>query len=270
VAALELTVRSQPSRPPIVVLGASNVSRGLVRLAAITRARTGGPADLFVAAGHGRSYGVNSRVALRRLPSILGCGLWRALDREQAARGEPTAPLALVTDIGNDLLYGFAVDQVAAWVRETVQRLADRGATIAITRLPLASIAGVGPFRYRALRTCYVPGCRLTLDEMKSAAQRLDEAVVAIAGDFGAIVVEQPGDWYGVDAIHVRRRRLDDFWWRVCGVWGVPEAVAPGMPTFRDWARLGSQSAEVRSLGQVMRFTPQPVVQRPGLRLWLY
>ncbi|MCE9629412.1 MAG: hypothetical protein K8S94_01650 [Planctomycetia bacterium] len=260
----------QPSRPPIVVLGASNVSRGLVRLAAISRARTGGAADLFVAAGHGRSYGVNSRVALRRLPSILGCGLWRGLDRERAATGESTAPLAVVTDIGNDLLYGFAVDQVAAWVRESVRRLVDHGAMIAITRLPLASIAGVGPFRYRALRTCYVPGCRLTLDDMKSTAERLDDAVVAIAGDFGATLVEQPGDWYGLDAIHVRRRRLDDFWHRVCGAWGLPEVAAPARPSFRDWARLGTKSAEVRSVARVMRFTPQPVVQRPDLRLWLY
>ncbi len=264
-APLELNVR-----PQLVVLGASNVSRGLARLAAITRARTGGSADLFVAAGHGRSYGVNSRVALRRLPSILGCGLWRALDRERATKVEPAPPLALVTDIGNDLLYGFAVDQVAAWVRESVRRLADRGATIAITRLPLASIGGVGRVRYRALRTCYVPGCRLALDEMKVAAGRLDAAVVAIADDVGAIVVEQPGEWYGLDAIHVRRRRLDDFWHGVCGAWGWPEGVSPAGPSFLDWALLGSQAAEVRSVARVMRFTPQPVVQRPDLRLWLY
>ena len=59
----------------IVVLGASNVSRGLARLAAVARARQPGPVDLFVAAGHGRSYGANSRVLMRRLPSILWSGL---------------------------------------------------------------------------------------------------------------------------------------------------------------------------------------------------
>ena len=65
-AALELTGRRRA-----VVLGASNVSRGLARLATVARARAGGPMDLFVAAGHGRGYGVSSRVWLRRLPSIL-------------------------------------------------------------------------------------------------------------------------------------------------------------------------------------------------------
>jgi len=265
VAPLELNPAGR-SAEAVVVLGASNVSRGLCRLSAVVRARSGGTADLFVAAGHGRSYGVNSRVALRRLPSILGCGLWRGLDREHAG---DSPPLALVTDIGNDLLYGFAVDQVAAWVRESVRRLVDRGATIVITRLPLASIERVGAARYRALRTCYVPGCRLALDEMKSAARRLDEAVIAIAGDHAATVIEQPGEWYGLDAIHVRRRRLDDLWQRACDAWGLPEVV-PSRLSLSDWVGLGTRAAEVRSLARRMRFTPQPVVQRPDLRLWLY
>jgi hypothetical protein len=273
-AAVELKVEWQPTTTPIVVpivvLGASNVSRGLARLAAIARARSGGLADLFVTAGHGRSYGASSRVAMRRLPSILASGLWRALDRERATAGGPPAPHALVTDIGNDLLYGFSVDQVAAWVREAVRRLADRGGRIAITRLPLESIERVGRARYRALRTFYVPSCRLTLADLKSAARRLDDAVVAIAEEQAATIITQPGEWYGLDAIHVRRRRLDDLVHRACDAWGLPQAAAPARPSFGDWVRLGSQAAEVRSVARVVRFTPQPVVQRPDLRLWLY
>ena len=57
-----------PAMTAVAVLGASNVSRGLSRLVATLAARPGGPADLFVAAGHGRSYGANSRVWMRRLP----------------------------------------------------------------------------------------------------------------------------------------------------------------------------------------------------------
>ena len=95
-----------------VVLGASNVSRGLARLTAAVRARAGtraaAPADLFVAAGHGRGYAVTSRVGVRRLPSILASGLWRALDRERVS-----APAALVMDVGNELLYGLGVAAVA-------------------------------------------------------------------------------------------------------------------------------------------------------------
>lgn len=253
----------------VVVLGASNVSRGLARLAAITTARLPGPLDLFVAAGHGRSYGANSRVFLRRLPSILRCGLWRALDRERIGDGRPVR--ALVTDIGNDLLYGFPVEQVTAWVAESLARLNARGARVAVTRLPLASVARVGPLRYRALRTLYVPGCPLSLDALQDAVIRLDAAVTAVAVEQGATVLEQPSDWYGLDAIHVRRRRLDALWHRACDAWGCGPAGRGTPPGLGRWTMLGSRAAEVRSLADVPLFTPQPAYRaRDRLRAWLY
>lgn len=261
----------------MVVLGASNVSRGLARLTGHVAARTMG-ADLFVAAGHGRSYGANSRVWMRRLPSILWCGLWRALDREglvagRCGRAAPERPvLGLVTDVGNDLLYGFAVDQVAAWVRESLRRLADRGARTAVTRLPLASIDGVGPVRYRALRTLFVPGCERSLQQIKDAAAELDEQLVGIAAEVGATVIEQPGVWYGIDALHIRRRHLDTLWNNACDAWGLPSGRRPlRSPSVARWLAVGTKGAEVRSLAGVMRFTPQPVMPGSnGPRLWLY
>jgi hypothetical protein len=253
----------------VVVLGASNVSRGLARLAAVAKARQQGPIDLFVAAGHGRSYGANSRVFMRRLPSILWSGLWRAVDREGVGGGRPVQ--ALVTDIGNDLLYGFSVEQVAEWVRESLARLSARGATIAITRLPLASVAQVGPLQYRALRTLYVPGCPLSLDALKDAVTRLDAEVVAAAAEHGAAVLDQPGEWYGLDAMHVRRGCLDRLWHRACDVWGCGPAASGDCAGLVEWARLGSRAAEVRSLAHVPRFTRQPVYRgRDRLRVWLY
>jgi len=254
------------SRPRVVVLGASNVSRGLARLVATVESRSPG-ADLFVAAGHGRGYGVNTRVAARRLPSILGSGLWRGLDRQ----GGEQPPVALVTDVGNELLYGFPAERIASWVRESVRRLADRGATIAITRLPMAGIATVCAVRYRALRTFFVPGCPLSLAELKEAATRLDADLQTIAADFGAQVIEQPAHWYGFDTLHVRRRHLDDLWQAALNAWDFPSAQSSAKSSTTDWLKIGTKAAEVRSLGGVMRFTQQPVLPlRSGGMLSLY
>lgn len=249
----------------VVVLGASNVSRGLARLSAIVRARATAPVSLFVAAGHGRGYGVNTRVAWRRLPSILDCGLWRALDRERIER-----PMVVVTDVGNELLYGLGVTAVAGAVREATHRLSARGGRLVITGLPLAAIAGVGPGRYRLMRMVYVPGCQRALDELKEAAQWLDDELRALAADTGAVFLEQPGGWYGFDAIHLKRSRLDELWQRVCDAWGLPCTTASPRATWSDWAAIGSRGAEVRSLARAMRFTPQPVVTRHDLRVWMY
>ncbi|MFM9058486.1 MAG: hypothetical protein ACKOSQ_05125 [Planctomycetaceae bacterium] len=260
-AALELTGRRRA-----VVLGASNVSRGLARLAAVVRARAGASADLFVAAGHGRGYGVSSRVWLRRLPSILASGLWDALDGEAAA----ASPGALVTDVGNEILYGFSADQVAAWVGEGVRRLAEHGCRIAITGLPLASVAGVGAVRLRLLKTVFVPGCRFTLAELKDAVARLDDRVRDVAREFGATVIEQPGAWYGLDAIHVRRRHLDDVWHAACDAWGWERAPSAPRATLGDWATLHTRAAEVRAIGRIMLHARQPAVDTAQLRVWLH
>lgn len=262
-AAVELT---GPRRTTVVVLGASNVSRGLARLAAVARERTPGPVDLVVAAGHGRSYGVNSRVGMRRLPSILGSGLWRALERDDAA----PRPVALLTDIGNDLLYGFPSRLVADWVGECLRRLSNLGTRTAITRLPLASVATVGPGRYRAFRSLFVPGCRLSLAAIKEATAELDADLASLASEHAATLIDQPGDWYGLDPIHPRRRHLSDLFHTVGDAWGLPQGRRRGGAGWRDWAVLGSRAAEIRSLARRVRFTPQPVVARGDLRVWMY
>ena len=263
-AALELSGVG-PGADRFVVLGASNVSRGLSRLTAALRARGPQPVDLFVAAGHGRGYGVNTRVAVRRLPAILTSGLWRALDRERVDR-----PATLVTDVGNELLYGLGVSAVATAVREAVARLADRGGRIVITGLPLAGIAGVGSVRYRLLRTLFVPGCLLSLAAIKDASRWLDDELRAIAADTGATFLEQPGEWYGFDALHVRRRHLDTLWQRVGDAWGLPAVALQPQPSLTEWAVMGSRAAEVRSLAGRTLLTRQPAFERGGLRVWMY
>ena len=93
-----MPVGSRVARPVVVAIGASNLSRGLPRLVAAVRRRTIA-ADLLAVAGHGRSYGAASRVDWRRLPAVLRCGLWRAVERLDPAGERPL--WGVITDIGN-------------------------------------------------------------------------------------------------------------------------------------------------------------------------
>ena len=68
----------------------------------------------------------------------------------RGAVSENSQRLAVITDIGNDLLYGFSVEQLALWIEEVIHRLHQQGNSISLLRkLPVESIQSVGPFRFQ-------------------------------------------------------------------------------------------------------------------------
>lgn len=264
-------------RDVAVVIGASNVSRGLGRLIDVFVTRHSRPLDLFVTAGHGRSYGVTSLIGPRSLPSIIGCGLWRDLD-SYLATNPGTRISAIITDVGNDLIYGFPPETVSQWVREVARRLRERNAKLAIVRLPLASVARASRIRYLALRTVFSPWLRLNFTQMKEAAAQLDQNLQDIAREFGAEIIDQPGHWYGLDVIHIRLGKIHELWHAVCGAWGLqPPLSGPVSRTLKlsELLSLYLKAAEKRTLFGVRLETPQPCYQfqwseNKDVRLWMH
>ncbi|MEN1681647.1 MAG: hypothetical protein AAGJ46_18855 [Planctomycetota bacterium] len=191
----------------VVVLGASNVSVGLPQLVATAQSLGHGPADILLAMGHGRSYGQWSSVPGRALPGILQCGLWEAL-----AEREPLPTTALLTDIGNDLFYRVEPEILAGWVAECVDRLADAGADVAVTGLPLPEVTGLGPVRYRIFRTIFFPAWGQTLTHLSAVASQVNEAVKQHASNQGARHTPLRSEWYGFDPIHIKPWRFKEVW----------------------------------------------------------
>jgi len=261
-------------RDVAVVIGASNVSRGFSRLVEVIGSHEISPLDLFVTAGHGRSYGVTSSIGVRSLPSILACGLWRDLESQLAGRFERKI-LGMVTDVGNDLIYGYPPETVAEWVREVVRRLSDRNAKVTMVRLPLASLAKASPIQYMAIRSFFAPWLKLNFEEMKAAAQRLDSYLASIANEFGASQIEQPGEWYGLDAIHIRRRQIHELWHLGCQSWGL--GFRGNSWTLRPGEKLALHAAGAyeRSVLGIKLETPQPILKfspstERDIRIWLH
>ncbi len=92
-----------------VLLGASNLTRGISTVVETAQIVCQRPLEILAAAGLGRSYGIDSRVLGRTLPGIVHCGLWNTLSQKR-----PIPTYALITDIGNDILYSVEVSQIAA------------------------------------------------------------------------------------------------------------------------------------------------------------
>ncbi len=250
----------------VVILGASNVTRGAAALVGAAGCALACPVEFLIARGHGRSYGAPSRVLWRGLPAIVECGLWAALDR-----GPPRPTYALVTDIGNDVMYGASVDEIAAWARACLERLAAHGARTVLSLLPMESLSRLRPWQFRAMRSLLFPGRRMSFGQALDTARRLDERLRSVAGELDVSVFEPPGDWYGLDPIHPCRWRLGRVWRTMLAPW----TDAP--PRFRTrprpglWLRVAGLTPERWSLAGLSRGRPQPSARlRDGSTLSFY
>ena len=235
----------------VVLLGASNLKVGFSCALSRLRGGTAGPVEILAALGHGRSYGSWSRFAwVRSLPGIVHCGLWKELERR------PDLPtMALLTDVGNDILYGFPVPTIAEWVETCLGRLARRRSEMILALLPLATLEKISPIRYHLIRQIFFPGRRAApWSAVLESARELNERLRWLALDHGARLVEPSPSWYGFDPIHVRRGMRSTAWSQILdhpclAREGKLEAGAR-LPVF------GSE--EVRLAGFTLR-TPQPV-----------
>jgi hypothetical protein len=198
----------------VVLLGASNLTKGIATVLETAYRTWGRPLEVHTALGHGRSFGLTSSVLGRQLPGILECGLWRVLADSPAI---PTA--GLVTDIGNDLLYGQPVEQIAEWVRECLDRLATLKARTVVTLLPVENLPSLSRARFRLMRTLFFPHSRLTLDDVAQRAHTLNDRVRRLALDRGCGLIVQRASWYGFDPIHIKLRQRPIAWREILAHW---------------------------------------------------
>ena len=193
------SVQSPALANRFVLLGASNLTLSLRLVIQLLQQRIGGPSDVLVAAGHGRSYGEFSQVMLRELPGITSSGLWQRLEQAHAR------PIyALLTDIGNDIPYGYTPEQILEWVGLCVTRLQRQAIHIVMTNVPIASIKTISEWRYKMLRSILFPRCQLSRREVFERASAVHHGLVEMAASKHFELLEPSSDWFGADAIHVR------------------------------------------------------------------
>jgi hypothetical protein len=215
----------------------------------------GGPIDFYAASGHGRSLSLYTCVLGRGLCGLLESGVWQALRAAPPA----AASFALVTDIGNDLVYGVPPPVVGQWVEECLERCQSVAQKIIVTELPLASIARLGPRRYAVVRRMLFPRCALSLDEIARRARELNESIRAAAARRGATLVAHDGAWYGFDPIHIRRRAMSAAWPAILQPLAHNGSALPqATGSLHRWLYLHALAPEKRDFFGKSRYRAQP------------
>ncbi len=204
----------------VVLLGASNLRLSRVLVLRLILKRLAGPIDFFVADGFGRSYGNWASIPGRALPGIKECKLWNDLQRS------PSLPtFAMLTDVGNDLLYGASPRELTSWVAECVGRLRAMDANVVVTELPISSILATSGVRFQIFRTIFFPPSRLTFKEALQQAQETNDRLRELAVEQSCSSIEMQKAWYGIDPIHVRRRHRSVAWQHILDEWLSPSRV---------------------------------------------
>jgi hypothetical protein len=198
----------------VILLGASNLTRSFPTVVATVRHTWPEPVEIMAAMGHGRSYGQDSSVLGKKISGIFPCALWQDLQKRPSL---PTA--ALVTDIGNDMLYGISPEQMLDWVERCLDRLAEVGAAAIVTQLPSDSIARLGELRFQFFRRILFPRSKLTLADVRVLVREINEGLVAIGQKRKIPVISASGSWYGFDPIHVKRSVMRHAWPALLAAW---------------------------------------------------
>jgi len=247
----------------IVALGASNLTRGLQTVIAAARDDYGRDVEILAALGHGRSYGADSQFLARTLPGILQSGLWRTLDELPAA---PTR--VIVSDVGNDILYGYSAARILGWVREAVDRLQRHTNDVVIAGLPYFHIKRLSHGKFLAMRTVLFPGCRLTLEQVGEIAAAIEDGLVQLASARGLRFVPMNPEWYGFDPIHIRPSLWQPAWRQMLTGDAATHHLAQSP---LEWMQIYKLRPERRWMFGLEQVTPQRGHALPrGGRVWLF
>ena len=260
-----MTGRPLPAAAParLVALGASNLTRGFHAVVSTARSEWGPDIEILAALGHGRSYGADSTVLVRTLPGILESGLWNRL-----AVLPPAATRAIVSDVGNDILYGFSPATILGWVEDAIERLQKHGADIVVAGLPKVGSDDISRAKFLFFRSLLFPRCRLSLADVSAAAVAIEEGLVRIAAARRLRFVPLRAEWYGVDPIHIRLPRWRDAWQEI--LCGHAMAAADRGP-WGEGMRLYFMRPERQRLFGVEQVTAQPGTRLSGGgKVWLF
>jgi hypothetical protein len=243
----------------IILLGASNLTIAFPRVLTAVENAFDGPLEISAALGHGRSFGMWSHLLHRALPGIVGCGLWRAVESRQA---QPIETLGLITDVGNDLLYGADVPQIAEWIETCLARMKNYGADVVLTLLPMGSIEQLPPWRYYAARTLFFPRSRLSFAEICRRVDDLQHRLKELGRQYDVHTIEQPGGWYGPDPIHIRHSRRSQAWNHILSGWpSFPTIIPTGQAPLAKRLQLFRIQPETRRVWGRAQKTTQPAYQ---------
>jgi len=161
---------------------------------------------------------------MRRLPGIVECDLWEVLEQNPGYK-----TMALVTDIGNDILFEVPVHVIVKTVKTCITRLQILKAQIVMTLLPVENVRTLDSLHYKIIRNLFFPFCNLSLTSVLNRVEELQSCLIELGIRYDIKIVHPKAEWYGFDHIHICKQARSKAWNEILSQWTEIE----NLPTVR-------------------------------------
>lgn len=193
-----------------VLLGASNLSRayyGLIKH--LERCLHPRPVRFLNALGPGRAYCAEGGLLNIVYPPIGTCGILTEARKSSAGR-----VVALVTDIGSDIMYDVPAEKITADLTGVFEKLHEMDAAILATSVPRYLEEELDDFYFRCLRAVFYPRSRVERRQVASAVREINRFLQTSSQ---VTLISGLEDCYGIDRIHFSPIKMHLAWTRIAG-----------------------------------------------------
>jgi hypothetical protein len=197
-----------------IFLGASNLARSLDGLKlCIKRCMLPRTTSFLHAMGPGRGY-VNRGGILNTVYSpILDSGIFEAAQNKRIKNQQV---VALITDIGNDIMYDASADKIIGGIQYLYNLLDAFETNIFITSIPVDLENDISELYFNILRKIYFPNSSVSYSQASNNIKVINQFILE-SSDQKISVIDDMKPFYGIDKIHYSILKSQMAWSHIAG-----------------------------------------------------
>ena len=190
----------QKQNPVLFILfGASNLARSFYGLKlSIKRCIHPRSANFIHAMGPGRGYLSQGGILNTTYPPIIDCGI---LESIQKIRKPNQQIIALITDIGNDIMYGIHSEKIIEGLQSILDTLGEVTKNIFITPIPINLKNDIGEFYFRVLRCIFFPKSSIKYSQTLESIKIINQFILH-SSNKKITIINGMEQFSGLDKIH--------------------------------------------------------------------
>ena len=207
---LTTSTENQTQDPVLFIfLGASNLARSFHGLKyCIERCIFPRPASFVHAMGPGRGYLSNGGILNAVYSPILNCGILEAVRNKKT---KDQSVVALITDIGNDIMYGVSSEKIINGLQYLLNALGEFKTNIFITSIPVDLENDISELHFHIIRQIYFPKSPVKYSQASNNIKAINKFILQSSSK-EITVINDMKQFCGIDKIHYSILKSQSAW----------------------------------------------------------